>query len=288
MKKSVCSWVVAGLLLSSCSLLQRNTEDLEGDSSPPFDPAESAQTLGGEFSSGNAAGMESEVSRLNTRISALETKLEVLTSNIERNQIKRSQPIIEAEPEPNMAAPVEEATAEAPTVELSAAPARPNPPPAAPRTEKPSMGSEREFQSAMEFFQGGKNLEAASKFALFAKKYPRHLMASHALYWAGEASARAQQWSLALENWEELERRYPRSAYLPEALAGIAKANEQQGDPNKARAYRDTLLKAFPKSPVALSLRPGQASVSTRSAPAAEREEIPSYEDTSGEEAVTE
>jgi TolA-binding protein len=135
----------------------------------------------------------------------------------------------------------------------------------------------------MELFQSGKNLEAASRFALFAKKYPRHLLASHALYWAGEASARAQQWSIAMENWEELQKAYPRSAYVPEALAGLARAYEKQGNPSKAQMYRSTLMKAFPKSPVALSLNTTAAEPTAQPQPAAD-EQIPSYdEESSGE-----
>jgi TolA-binding protein len=293
MKKALRCWVVTALILSSCSLLQRNTDELEDDSAPPFDPAESSQSIDTE-SEGAAAptsSIESEVSRLNTKISALETKLDVLTASVERNQLRRTQPIIEAqaEPQPNMAAPVEESSEEEPTIQTSAAPTRPAALPVAVKSsEKPSAGSEREFQSAMELFQEGKNLEAASRFALFAKKYPRHLMASHALYWAGEASARSQQWSLAMENWEELEKLYPRSAYMPEALAGLARAYENQGNTAKANSYRNALLRGFPKSPTALSLQVAHsaaepAAISHSPAPSAD-EDIPSFEDSAGEE----
>lgn len=296
MKKALVCWVFAALILSSCSLLQRNTEEFEDESTPPFDPAESSQTIDTESEEAAppaaSASLESEVSRLNTKISALETKLDVLTASVERNQIRKSQPIIEAqaEPQPNMAAPVEESPLEEPTVQMSAAPAKPAALPVAVKASGgSSVGSEREFQGAMELFQGGKNLEAASKFALFAKKYPRHLLASHALYWAGEASARAQQWSLAMENWEELEKLYPRSAYMPETLAGLARANENQGNSSKAKAYRDSLLRGFPKSPTALSMqvsRPAAISNAVRShspAPSATDEEIPAFEESSEE-----
>lgn len=299
MKKAFASCLFAALLLSSCSLLQRNSEDFEDESAPPFDPAESAATV--EEDPGmtqSSSSIESEVSRLNTKISALETKLDVLSASVERNQVAGSQPVIHAEasPQANMAVPVEvsEEPIEESTVQMSAAPARTSAMPVAVKSPNPSTpGAEKEFQGAMELFQGGKNLEAASRFALFAKKYPRHLMASHALYWAGEASARAQQWSLAMENWEELEKSYPRSAYLPEALAGLARANESQGNSAKAKTYRDTLARAFPRSPTTLSLqssRPAAAQPSRSShAPQVQAgddagEEIPNY-DESPEEA---
>lgn len=289
MKKALCCWVLAAVLLSSCSLLQRNTDEFEDESAPPFDPAESSQTLDteGEVMASSPTSLESEVSRLNTKISALETKLDVLTASVERNQLRKTQPIIEAQsdPQPNMAVPVEEEVVEESAVQLSSAPSRPAALPVAVKSSSgSSAGIEKEFQAAMELFQSGKNLEAASRFALFAKKNPRHLMASHALYWAGEAGARAQQWSLAMENWEELERLYPRSAYVPEALAGLARAYENQGNPSKAAAYRNTLLRGFPKSPTALALqinRGGESASPRPASPAssAGENEIPSFED---------
>ena len=99
----------------------------------------------------------------------------------------------------------------------------------------------------------------------------------------------AQQWSLAMENWEELEKLYPRSAYMPETLAGLARANENQGNPGKAKSYRDALLRGFPKSPTALSLqvsRGAGAPAAVRShspAPSAAEEEIPAFEESSDE-----
>lgn len=273
----------AAVLISSCSVLQRNTEDLESEANrPPFEPSETAETI--EALAASPGSLESEVSRLNTKVSALETKLDVLTATMERTQMHRAQPVIEAEPQANMAAPVEEiAMEETSSPIISAAPVRPVAIPTATKTfESRPTGSEKEFRSAMELFQSGKNIEAASRFGAFAKKYPRQLLASHALYWAGEASARAQQWSLALENWEELEKVYPRSAYLPEALAGLARAHENQGNPVKAKFYRDSLVRAFPKSHVALAMEMNQNSgikgTNRQSAPAGE-EEIPAYDE---------
>ncbi len=289
MKKSL-PLLLALVLFSSCSLLERDVQELEAaetGENPPFDPRESnasmeqAYAAEGKSVSTPAASVESEVSRLNTKIAALETKVDVLTANLEKVQLQKSQPVIEANPEPNMAVPVEEGlTQEA--AQISAAPVRPTTlPTTVKHGEKPQSGSEKEFRSAMELFQNGKNLEAASSFALFAQKYPQHLLASHALYWAGEASARSQQWDLAQQNWESLEKLYPRSAYLPEALAGLSRAYEKQGSATKAKAYRETLARAFPKSPVALSLQMG----STPAASVQEAEDpIPTYEEPRAEE----
>ncbi|MGE3260383.1 MAG: tol-pal system YbgF family protein [Bacteriovoracia bacterium] len=282
MKKAIIFGALGTLLLGSCSLLQRHDdgEDLTRESENIEAPESGSPTV------------ESEVSRLNTKISALETKLDVLTSNMERMEMQRSQPVIEAQgiPQPTMAAPVEVPESS----QVSAAPVQPS---AILPTSVKSPGAiaadsaaEKEFRASMVLFQNGKNMEAAASFALVAKKFPQHLLASHSLYWAGEASARGQQWSLATENWEELERRYPRSAYVPEALAGLARAYENQGDAGKAKTYRDNLLRAFPKSPVALSFHSSGTQsasptkrVSTLKAEVSEDIEAPAYQEETSE-----
>jgi TolA-binding protein len=127
----------------------------------------------------------------------------------------------------------------------------------------------------MDLFQAGQNLEAASQFALLAKKYPRHLLASHSLYWAGEAGARGSQWELAIQNWQELEKTYPRSAYMPEALAGLARAYEKQGNIGRAKSYKQNLLRAYPKAPVSLALNTGAAASAPASRAAFQEAEEP-------------
>lgn len=277
--------------LFSCSLLQRHGESREeegeirdiepGQEAPLFDA--NGKEIG--------EGRDTEVSRLNTKVAALETKLEVLTASMERIQAQKSQPIIEAEtrPQPTLAAPVdenEEIQDQAHTGQISAAPAKPAPVNMAAPLPTAASGAEKEFRAAMQLFQNNQHLEAASRFALMAKKYPNHLLAGHAVYWAGEASARSQQWDLAIENWSELEKRYPRSAYLPEALAGLAKAYETQGDAAKGKQYRNLLVRSFPKSPIALRAEPASAvavsassSIHRASEPAAgEEEPVPVFE----------
>lgn len=250
-------------LLSSCSLLER---------SPDVEPAADAEETDGNE-------VELEVAKLNTKIAALETKLDVLTTNMERMSAQRSQPIIEADtyqqaPQQNMAAPVD--IAEDNNTPHSAIEPEP-----VETTPVSSSGAEKEFRSAMSLFQNSKYLEASSHFAMIAQTYPSHLLASHSLYWAGEASARAKQWSLAMENWEALERRYPRSAYLAEALSGLSKAYEQQGNMAKAKEYKNTLLRAFPKSPIAVNLpiSSQQGQSLPQSIKQSPEERIPTYEE---------
>lgn len=265
MKKTLPACMLAAAFLSSCSLMQRSpseSADSEHADAPPF-----AGQKKSEDASDLAPSYEAEISRMSTKLAALETKVDVLSANLEKAQLRGAQPVIEGALRAGaMAAPVEDmgepifdkataAAAEPVTDEPTASPIHQTALPGSVKgADAPAGAVEKEFRSAMDLFQSGQNLEASSRFALFTKKYPRHLLASHALYWAGEASARGQQWALAIQNWEELQRNYPRSAYTPESLAGLARANEKQGDIAKAQAYKAKLLSTFPKSPVALSL----------------------------------
>lgn len=294
---------VSALILPSCSLFQRDMEELEvaENGEPPFDPRETKESLENNLNpeitdstTVASSGSEAEISRLQTKISALETKVDVLTANLEKIQLQKAQPIIEASanPEPNLAAPVanemESQIHNEDNAMVSSAPTRPaiSTPTHLPDAVKStnSGGAEREFRAAMDLFQSGKNMEASVKFSLVAKKFSRHLLAGHALYWAGESAARAKQWTVALENWEALEKNYPRSTYIPDALAGLAKAYEAQGDVAQAKTYRDTLKRSFPNSPVALSLQMRtEHKISRTQAPATE-EAVPEFSDSSEEE----
>ena len=233
--KKVLIICVFSLILTSCSLFQRHN-DLEANESKAAAPQP----------------WEGEVARLSTKVSALETKLDVISSNLDRIQMQRSQPIIEAsnQPQTSIAAPVE--VPEQPQV--SASPERPQALPDSVRhiSTQGNLEVEKEFRANMELFQKGKNLESSNGFSQLAKSYPTHLLASHSLYWAGEAAVRGEQLSLAIENWEELEKNYPRSAYLPDTLSGLSQAYRSQGNLAKAKEYRIALEKAFPKSPAAL------------------------------------
>ena len=117
--------------LASCSLLQRRGGGEEEAEVHDLEPGQDAPLFDANGKEIGSSGGESEVARLNTKIAALETKLDVLTSSMERLQTQKSQPIIEAEsrPQASLAAPVEDSQqVEEPahTAQISAAPAKPS------------------------------------------------------------------------------------------------------------------------------------------------------------------
>lgn len=250
--------------LSACSLIERHPED--GTPQPS-----SATEANNADPSRNTDYLEKELSRLNAKVEALETKVEVLTNGFEKQQIHNAQPAISAE------APVSTAVNPALNENIEAAPIAMAPTMMSAKSSqvvsdsKELSAQESEFRSAMELFQSGKNLEAGVAFTNFAHQNASHHLAPHALYWSGEANARAEQWRLASSNWEQLQKSYPRSAYLPEALAGLVRAYGALGDNTQAQAARSKLLRSYPQAPAALSLQqtanavvPAAANESTR------------------------
>lgn len=234
--KNLCFLIAASFSLSACSLMERSVEE-------PASPTSAAEHGEGEVSLQKTDYLEKELSRLNAKVEALDTKVEVLTTNFEKQQLHGTQPTVSNEPIPQ--APTNAALGEpvhATVIGSTAGAASLN-------------SAEAEFRTAMELFQSGKNLEAGVAFSGFAQRNSAHHLAPHALYWAGEANARAEQWRLAVANWEELQRKYPQSAYMPEALAGLVRAYGALGNSQQATDSKAVLLASFPQAPAALSLQ---------------------------------
>jgi len=173
MKISILLSLLMLALLPGCSLFERDIQELEAMESqePPFDPEEAKNSLVGQLNpdipdstSVPSSSSEAEISRLQTKVAALETKVDVLTASLEKVQMLRSQPVIEAaSPEPNLAAPVansasgmEENHMEVDGPVVSSAPARPVQTNVVARSDsapQSGIGAEREFRSAMDLFQ---------------------------------------------------------------------------------------------------------------------------------------
>ncbi len=198
---------------------------------------------------GSAA--EQEITHLNSKVEAMETKIEVLREEMRQMRIRGSQPQMQAEaPQPKKNLP-EVPKAVIDTTNIASAannrPARIIPP------AKNNSAMEKDFQAAMKLLRTGNNRDSANQFFSIAKANPNHSLASHALFWAGEAGARSRNWKVSIRHWTKVEREYPRSQYMPEVLAGLSRAYAATGNISMAKKYRDTLVKAFPDAPATLN-----------------------------------
>ncbi|RZA05324.1 MAG: hypothetical protein EOP11_13080, partial [Proteobacteria bacterium] len=99
MKKTLPSWLLAAALLNSCSLLQREPEEapipIRNGMEAPFAADVAAEARGATPVTDLSPSYEAEISRMSTKIAALETKVDVLTANLERSTLRNAQPVIE-------------------------------------------------------------------------------------------------------------------------------------------------------------------------------------------------
>lgn len=181
--------------------------------------------------------LEHEVSRLNEKLSAMEVKLNALQAEIEARR-----------------AAIPERISYDETTSSASAPDPTLPNKVKNNNVEPKVHVETEFKTALKRYQEGKYLDASMQFYEVSKNYSGHLLASHALFWAGDAHARSGQWTMATKRWEELTTRYPKSIFIPDAFAGLAQAFSKQNNAERAGYYRNILYKNYPDAPATLNL----------------------------------
>lgn len=270
--------LLASLLLNGCAMFERDSE--EPDNSPPFPPSniEASTFLSPEEREATAnmsetkpeakrlaaspaenrpgSAAEQEIAQLNSKVEALETKIEVMREEMRRLQIRGVQPQLKAE------APVVKPTPTLPQTIVrdqtnTASAAQTKSPVKMPTVKANPTLVERNFRDAMKLLRDGDNRESANLFYSLAKSNPDHALASHALFWAGEAGARARNWKVSIRHWTKVEREYPRSNYMPEILAGLSRAHAATGNLSMSKKYREALVKAFPDAPATLNFMSG-------------------------------
>lgn len=251
--------LMLSLALVGCSSFERAPDEQTG---PPFPPSEVDPLPGSEFGENEeqataaaenltAAGpkdAETESAQLQAKIQALETKVSALTSQLETERARKSQPEIHADD----SSPSSENLNTPPPAESSAAANEST-------IESGSGNAEADFRAAMRLFMAGSYRDSANRFFSVSKSYPQHILASHSLYWAGESGARARNWKIAISHWSNLTERFPRSIYVSEALAGLANAHMAQTDLDESKRYRELLIKAFPDAPATTALMASMA-----------------------------
>jgi tol-pal system protein YbgF len=73
----------------------------------------------------------------------------------------------------------------------------------------------------------------------------------NALYWIGESYAALGQLQKAVNTFQELINKYPKSARIPTALYKMGIIYEEGGDRRTARFYYNQVIKDYPNSPEA-------------------------------------
>lgn len=111
------------------------------------------------------------------------------------------------------------------------------------------------YESAYKNYVRGNYREAIEGFQAYQKAGEDGPLVDNALYWIGESYAALGQLQKAVNTFQELINKYPKSARIPTALYKMGIIYEEGGDRRTARFYYNQVVKDYPNSPEAALAR---------------------------------
>lgn len=111
------------------------------------------------------------------------------------------------------------------------------------------------YESAYKHYVKGNYKEAIEGFQAYQKASQDGPLVDNTLYWIGESHAALGQLQKAVNAFQELVNKYPKSARVPTALYRMGIIYEEAKDPKSARFYYNQVIKDFPNSPEAALAR---------------------------------
>jgi tol-pal system protein YbgF len=117
------------------------------------------------------------------------------------------------------------------------------------------------YERALGLVQAKKYAEGIEALSAFMAKYPDHPYVENATYWKGEAYFAQGDHARAAAEFESIATRSALGIKTPDALLKLGMSQEKLGQPDKARASYERLLREFPKSEAArrVPTAPGKA-----------------------------
>ena len=107
------------------------------------------------------------------------------------------------------------------------------------------------YESAYKNYVRGNYREAIEGFEMYQKAAENGPLVDNALYWIGESYAALGQLQRAVNTFQELINKYPKSARVPTSLYKMGVIYEEGGDMKTARFYYNLVIKDFPNAPEA-------------------------------------
>lgn len=107
------------------------------------------------------------------------------------------------------------------------------------------------YESAYKNYVRGNYREAIEGFQAYQKATEDGPLVDNALYWIGESYAALGQLQKAVNTFQELINKYPKSARIPTALYKMGIIYEEGGDRRTARFYYNQVARDYPNSPEA-------------------------------------
>jgi tol-pal system protein YbgF len=198
------------------------------------------------------AFLVAEIKNLSDQIAKLKSSLSEAEG--EMRSLRATPVPPESRPAPPFVPPPAPAPAPAPIpAPASRAPAPAATVPAAP----PSRNAEadRMFAAALAKLRAGDDGQAALEFTEFVTQFPGHPLAAAAQNYIGEAYYRQRDYRQAMGEFQKTVDGYTQAAQVSEALLKIGLCQRSLGDPARAKASWEQVVKQFPKSDAARQAR---------------------------------
>lgn len=205
---------------------------------------------------GDVKAMDAQQAFLVAEIKTLSEQIAKLKSSLSEAEgavrSLRATPVPpESRPAPPFVPPPAPALAPVPT------PA-PAPRPAAPAPATPlsrNAEADRIFAAALARLRAGDDGQAALEFTEFVAQFPSHPQAAAAQNHIGEAYYRQGDFRQALGEFQKTVDGYTQAVQVSEALLKIGLCQRSLGDPARAKASWEQVVKQFPKSDAARQAR---------------------------------
>ncbi len=206
-----------------------------------------------KLESGARAQLElaDQIELLKTEIARLRGENEVLSNDL-ANAIKRQKDFyVDLDNRLRKLEPHADAAAAAPQPATAAPAAAPAAAVAPPVTAADPAAESRDYEAALTQLRGGKYKEAATGFIGFIRRHPGSSFQPSAHFWAASSLYQLKDNTGAAEYYAKVANQWPDDNRAPDALLGLASAQQAQGDAKAATHSLERLVAKYPSSSAA-------------------------------------
>ena len=192
-----------------------------------------------------------QIELLKTEIARLRGENEVLSNDL-ANAIKRQKDFyVDLDNRLRKLEPHADAAAAAPQPATAAPAAAPVAAVAPPVTAADPAAESRDYEAALTQLRGGKYKEAATGFIGFIRRHPGSSFQPSAHFWAASSLYQLKDNAGAAEYYAKVANQWPDDNRAPDALLGLASAQQAQGDAKAATRSLERLVAKYPSSSAA-------------------------------------
>lgn len=206
-----------------------------------------------KLESGARAQLElaDQIELLKAEIARLRGENEVLSNDL-ANAIKRQKDFyVDLDNRLRKLEPHADAAAAAPQPATAAPAAAPAAAVAPPVTAADPAAESRDYEAALTQLRGGKYKEAATGFIGFIRRHPGSSFQPSAHFWAASSLYQLKDNAAAAEYYAKVANQWPDDNRAPDALLGLASAQQAQGDAKAATRSLERLAAKYPSSSAA-------------------------------------